>query len=67
MKRYGNDIIIFALLQISYRSLGVPNQYARLTSRTMWGMVYKGWGVEKKFNSNYELWDNKGNSQIEYV
>ncbi len=47
MKRYENDIIIFALLQISYRSLGVPNQYARLTSGTMWEWFTKD-GVLKK-------------------
>jgi len=48
MKRYGNDIIIFALFQISYRSLGVPNPYASLTSGTMWEWFTKDGMLEKK-------------------
>ncbi len=55
MKRYGNDIIIFALLQISYRSLGVFNQYARLTSETMWEWFTKDGVLKKKLfqTTNY--------------
>jgi len=55
MKRYGNDIIIFALLQISYRSLGVPNQYARLTRGTMWEWFTKDGVLKKKLiqTTNY--------------
>jgi hypothetical protein len=48
MKRYGNNIIIFAFLQIFYRSLGVPNPFARLTSGTMWEWFTKG-GVERNY------------------
>jgi hypothetical protein len=48
MKRYGNDIIIFSLLQISYRSLGVPNPYARLISGTMWEWFTKDGVLKKK-------------------
>jgi hypothetical protein len=36
VKRYENNKSICAFLQTPYKSLGVPNPYAKLTRGTMW-------------------------------